>query len=198
MQEVDDGREAGSHRRAKRQRREFPEVADDDGTSASLQSRDGRQDIGAALHAGSPPGVPAAPAQSHSTASTASRDAGQQEVRRNLPMVELDSCCCSLHGKIVPHRSGLQATEAESDSQGAGPCNWKLVNATLKGEKFVKYRALLPLGPGEGHYRIGDFPSKEVRAPGDWGLWQYSALLHAVVGQTGVFFTNHLARKDTA
>lgn len=56
-----------------------------------------------------------------------------------------------------------QAREAQSDGQGAGACNWKLINATLKGEKVIRYRALLPLGPGQGHFRIGDFPSKEVR-----------------------------------
>ena len=78
-------------------------------------------------------------------------------------------CCCALRGNaahVPPWGLAMQQVhEAQAESQRAGPCNWKLINATLKGEKIVKYRALLPLGPEQGHYRIGDFSSKEVRKP---------------------------------
>ena len=53
-------------------------------TPAGLQSVDGRRDDDAAMHAGSLPGEAAPRGQSHSSASTASRDAGSQEVRPSL------------------------------------------------------------------------------------------------------------------
>ena len=40
--------------------------------------------------------------------------------------------------------------------------NVRVVNTTHKNVRLDRYRALLPLGPGQGQHSIGDFDTEEV------------------------------------